>query len=306
MNEFAIIRKYLRSLSKKDPNALNLSDDIYFNNKKKIGITVDTYVDGVHFINSKNPSHFLKKILRASLSDLYSKGIKPTNYFLSFSLNKKIATKSWLSQVKKILNSEQKKFRITLGGGDTTYSSKISITIFSVGFSKNKPVLRSGAKANNDIYITGNIGDSFLGLNILKKKLNLKKFNSYFKKKYYEPFLPISIQPYLKNIATSSIDVSDGLGQDLSNICRVSKCGAIVNLSCLPLSNPTKNLIKSGKVKLQNIFSNGDDYQILFTSDFKNRTKIANLSKKLNLKLTMIGRITNNNKVLFKYKDSFK
>ena len=303
MNEFIIIRKYLKSLSRKDPDALNLSDDIYFNKKKNIGITVDTYVAGIHFISPKNPDHFLKKILRASLSDLYAKGIKPKNYFLSLSLNKKIITKLWLLKIKKILNYEQKKFQITLGGGDTIYSSKISITICFIGFSKNKPVLRSGAKVNNDIYLTGNIGDSFIGLNILKKKLNLKKFNNYFKKKYYEPVLPVEIQPYLKKIATSSIDVSDGLGQDLRNICRESKCGAVVNLSCLPLSKQTKNLIKFRKVKLEKIFSNGDDYQILFTSDCKNRAKIEKLSKKLNLKITMIGRITNNSKVIFKYKD---
>ena len=303
MNEFIIIRKYLRSLSKKDPSTLNLSDDIYYNSIKKIGITIDTYVEGVHFINSKNPNHFLKKIVRSSLSDLYSKGIKPKNYFLSFSLNKKIATKSWLLKVKKILNQEQKKFQIILSGGDTTYSSKISITMCSLGFSKYKPILRSGAKVNNDVYVTGNIGDSFLGLNILKKKLNLKKFNNYFKKKYYEPILPIEIQPYLKKIATSSIDISDGLGQDLSTICNESKCGAIINLSSLPLSKPTENLIKLRKVKLKKIFSNGDDYQILFTSDCKNRVKIEKLSKKLNLKLTNIGRITNSSKVLFKYKD---
>jgi len=303
MNEFIIIKKYLKTLSKNDPSSLNLSDDIYFNKKKGLGVTIDSYIDGIHFISSYKPKYFLKKIIRSTLSDLYSKGIKPKNYFLSFALNRKYATKSWLSEVKKILKSEQNKFKMILGGGDTIFSSKLVITICAIGFSQYKPVLRNSSKINNDIYVTGNIGDSFLGLNILKKKLNLGKYNNFFKKKYYEPDLPISISSYLKKFATASIDISDGLAQDLNNICRESKCGASVNLSYLPLSNPTKKAIELKKVKLEKIFSNGDDYQILFTSDNKNRIKIENLSKKLKLKITRIGIITKNTKVLFKYED---
>ena len=73
MNEFKLINNYLKSLTLKDPGALKLSDDIYFNVEKNIAISVDTYVEGVHFIDSLNPNKFLKRVLRASLSDLYCK-----------------------------------------------------------------------------------------------------------------------------------------------------------------------------------------------------------------------------------------
>ena len=110
MNEFQIINKYLKPLSFKRSEALKLSDDIYYDSKKNIAISVDAYVEGVHFVDSSDPNKFLKKILRSSLSDLYCKGIKPKSYFLSLALNKKIINPPWLNKVNKILKSEQKKF----------------------------------------------------------------------------------------------------------------------------------------------------------------------------------------------------
>ena len=304
MNEFTLINDYLKPLSKKNMSSLNLSDDIYYDFKNKIAISVDTYVEGEHFLDSSNPKKFLKKILRASLSDLYCKGIKPTSYFLSLALNKKLARKKWLKQIKNILNSEQKKFNIHLGGGDTTKSSKLIITIIVKGFSKIKPVLRHTSKINNDIYVTGNIADSYLGLMVLKKKSNYGKFNKYFIKKYYEPELQTKFFLHLPKIATASIDVSDGVGADLKHLCQNSNCGALISLDLLPLSSYCKILIKSKKIQLKNIFSNGDDYQILFTSNIKNRLKIASLSKKLGIKITRIGRIIKGKNILFKQGDN--
>lgn len=304
MNEFIIINKYLKPLSNNNLSALKLNDDIFFDSKKGLAISTDTYVQGVHFINSE-PKYFLKKILRASLSDLYCKGIKPNFYFLSLSLNKSLAKETWLKKFTNILKKEQKKFSISLAGGDTSYSSKFSITLTVLGYSQKKPILRKGCSLKDDIYISGYICDAFLGLGILKKKYNFNKHNNFFKKKYYEPILPFKIYPYLNQIASSSIDVSDGLAQDLNHICKNSKFGAVINLNLLPLSSPCKILIKQKKIKLKNIFSNGDDYQILFTSHKRNRTKILKLSKKLSLKITRIGQINKDKSIIFKYNGHF-
>ena len=301
MNEFEIINKYLKPLSLNNPGAMRLSDDIYFDSSKGIAISVDTYIEGTHFIDPSNPYKFLKRILRGALSDLYCKGIKPKSYFLSFALNKKLATPSWLKKIKNILNSEQRKFNISLAGGDTTYSSKLVITVIVLGNTVNKPVYRHNCAFNDDIYVTGSIGDSYLGLNILKKKINFGKFNNFFKKKYYEPDLQTKVSPYLRMVASASIDISDGLAQDLQHICSNSKCGAYVDLNLLPLSSFSKILIKKKKIKLINIFSKGDDYQILFTSKPKNRSKIIALSKKLNTKISKIGLIKKGRNIMFKY-----
>ena len=166
MNEFTLISKYLKPLSNKNSAALKLNDDIFFDRKKGIAVSTDSYVQGVHFIKSQ-PKYFLKKILRASLSDLYCKGIKPNFYFLSLSLNKNIAKHSWLKKFANILKKEQKKFNILLAGGDTTFSTKFSVTVTVLGYSKNRPILRKDCCLKDDIYISGEVGDAFLGLNII-------------------------------------------------------------------------------------------------------------------------------------------
>ena len=301
MNEFLLIKKYLKPLSLNNPSALNLSDDIYYDVKDKIAISVDTFVEGVHFIDSLYPKKFLRKILRAALSDLYCKGIKPDSYFLTFSINNKLAKPFWLKQVKKILNSEQKKFKIFLSGGDTTRSSKLIVSIVVLGKVKNKPVLRNGSSPNDDIYVTGNLADSFLGLNVIKKKFNFKNKNSFFKKKYYEPNLQTKLSPHLYKFASASIDISDGLAQDLKHLCDNSKCGAVINLNLLPLSLNCRFLIRKKLINIKDIFSKGDDYQILFTSKFKNRSKIINISNKLRTKVTRIGLITKKRTIIFKH-----
>ena len=89
MNEFTIIKKYLKPLAIKNSGSLQLSDDIYFDKRKNIALSLDTYIQDVHFISSK-PNFFLKKILRSSISDLYCKGITPNTYFISFAINSKL------------------------------------------------------------------------------------------------------------------------------------------------------------------------------------------------------------------------
>jgi thiamine-monophosphate kinase len=300
MNEFIIIKKYFKPLSFKNSGAFKLNDDIFFDKKTSACVSVDTYIHGIHFF-SNEPTKFLKKILRASISDLYCKGVNPTNYLLSISLNKNLAKSKWLKDFYNILKSEQKKFKINLVGGDTTRSSKLSITFVVIGYSKKKPVLRYGSKINDDIYVTGTISDSYLGLCVLKKNKNFGLLNKYFIKKYYEPDLPVNFSKYLNYFASSSIDISDGIVQDLQHICNQSKLGAFINLNLLPLSKNCKELVKKNKIALKNIFSKGDDYQILFTANSKYRSKILRLSRKSKVKVSRIGQIKKDKNIIFEY-----
>ena len=169
MHEFQIIKRYFSKLTKNNKSALNLNDDIFFDKSKELIISIDTYVEGTHFINFKKPELIIKKILRSSISDLICKGVKPKYYFISGSGNKVSFSKLNLSKISKSLNQEQKKYNIFLCGGDTVFSNKLSFTITSIGFS-NRVILRNKAKLNDDIYVTGNLGDSYAGLNVIKKK----------------------------------------------------------------------------------------------------------------------------------------
>ena len=166
MNEFLIIKKYFSDLSKKNKGSFGLSDDIFFDYQKKFGVSIDTYNEGTHFLNFKNPDLVIKKSLRSSISDLICKGINPKYYFISLSGSNKHFTKKNISKFRLALKQEQKKYNIALTGGDMSRSNKLSITISSIGYSKKLPILRNGAKNNDDIYITNTIGDAFVGLKV--------------------------------------------------------------------------------------------------------------------------------------------
>ena len=89
MHEFQLINKYFSQLSNKNKSSLDLNDDVFFDKSKELVVSVDTYVEGIHFINFKKPDLVIKKIIRSSISDLICKGVKPKYYFISGSGNKK-------------------------------------------------------------------------------------------------------------------------------------------------------------------------------------------------------------------------
>ena len=290
MHEFELINKYFSKLSS-NKSSLKLNDDVFFDKSKKLVISVDTYVEGVHFINFQNPDLVIKKIVRSSISDLICKGVKPKYYFISGSGNKKTFTKRNLKMISKSLHQEQKKFSINLCGGDTTFSKKLSFSITSVGFS-DKIVFRNRAKLNDDIYVTGNLGDSFIGLKVLQKKIHLNQNQSrYFINKYFHPNIHINITKKLLSIANTSIDISDGLIADLEKLINNQKLSYKLYLKDIPISKNLNRLIDLKIIKKIKSVSSGDDYQILFTALPSKSRIITKISKSLGIKISKIGKI---------------
>ena len=293
MNEFELIKNYLQKISKKNPSSLKLNDDVFFNKKSKLVVSVDTYVEGNHFHDFTKPDLVIKKILRSSISDLICKGVKPKYYFISASGNKKFFSKSNLFKIKKSLNEEQNKYEIFLSGGDTISSNKLSFSITSIGFSNNI-VYRNKAKINDDIYVTGNLGDSYTGLLILKGKINLNGLlKKYFINQYYKPEIQFKLIDKLKNFANTSIDISDGLITDLDKMINTQKLSYKINLTEIPISKNLKKIINLKKFNKINFISKGDDYQILFTASKNKRRIIKKLALKNRIKITNIGKIQN-------------
>ena len=299
MREFELIKKYFSTISKNNKFALNLNDDVFLDKKKVLVISIDTYNQGSHFLNFKKPNLVIKKIIRSSISDLICKGVQPKFYFISGSGNKNTFSKNNLSKISKSLRQEQIKYNIFLSGGDTTFSNKLSFSITSVGYSKNI-IYRNNAKYNDDIYVTGNIGDSFIGLQVLKNTIKVhKKIKDYFVKKYYQPDIQINLTKKLLKYANTSIDISDGLVADLDKMINKQNLSYILNINDIPISKHLVKLIKNNKLNKSHIISNGDDYQVLFTaSPAKNRI-ILNTSKSLGVKITKIGKINSRSKKSF-------
>ena len=291
MDEFTLINNYFKKISNKNNSARNLNDDVFFDKKKGLVISIDTYNEGIHFPNFKNPELVIKKIIRSSISDLLAKGVKPKYYFISGSGSKKSFTKINLSKIVKSLSEEQKKYDIRLSGGDTTNSKKVSFSITTLGFAK-KIIERNKAKLNDDIYVTGNIGDSFLGLKVIKDNIkinrNLKRF---FVNQFYCPNLPYKIYNQLHKFANTSIDISDGLASDMNKLINTQKLSFEIDVNKIPISrNLEVYLKKYNKNKSHYVFK-GDDYQVLFTASKKNRLLIKSIGKRMNQKFTIIGKI---------------
>jgi len=291
MHEFELIRKYFSKLSKNNKSSLNLNDDVFFDKSKQLVISVDTYVKGVHFINFKKPDLVIKKIIRSSISDLICKGVKPKYYFISGSGNNKDFSQSNLKKISKSLKEEQKKFDIFLSGGDTVWSNKLSFTITTIGFSK-KIIFRNNAKINDDIYVTGNLGDSYMGLKILKKKINTNKyFKRYFENMYYQPNLCLKLTKKLLSFANTSVDISDGLITDLEKLINKQKLSYKLDLNNIPISNNLKRLLNLKKFNKISFISKGDDYQVLFTANPSKFRIINKTAKSLGVKISKIGKI---------------
>ena len=295
MHEFDLIRKYFSKLSKINKYALELNDDVFFDKKKSLVISIDTYNQGTHFLDFKKPELVIKKIIRSSISDLICKGVLPKYYFISCSGNKKTFTRKNLSKISTSLKQEQNKYKIFLCGGDTTFSKKLSFSITSVGFSQNI-IYRNKVKFNDDVYVTGNLGDSFVGLKILQNKIKTtKKLKNYFIKKYFEPEIQIKLTTELLKFANSSIDISDGLIDDLKKMINRQKLSYKIFEKKIPISKNLNNYLKKNNLKKSNFISNGDDYQILFTAGVDKSRIIEKTSKRLGIKISKIGKIRRNN-----------
>jgi len=292
MNEFQLIEKYFLGLTKNNKNSLKLNDDIFFDKSKKLAISIDSYVEGVHFINFKKPHLVIKKIIRSSISDLICKGVEPKYYFISGSGNKKFFTKSNLKKISNSLKQEQKRYNIFLCGGDTVFSKELSFTITTLGFS-DKIIFRNNAKLNDNIYVTGNLGDSYTGLKILKNKYNIKKsLKRYFVNTYYQPNVYLNLAKKLFLFANTSIDISDGLIDDLDKLINKQNLSYKINLHDVPISNNLRKLLIFKKLNKESFVSRGDDYQILFTANSSKSRIISKIAKSLRIKISKIGKIT--------------
>ena len=296
MHEFELIKKYFLKLSKSNKSSLNLNDDVFFDKYKGIVISIDTYNQGYHFLNFRYPEQVIKKIIRSSISDLVCKGVKPIFYFISGSGNKRYFSNENLHKISKSLEQEQKKYGIYLCGGDTTFSNHLSFSITTVGYSNNI-VYRNRAKLNDDIYVTGNLGDSFLGLQILTKKIKVNKnLKDYFIKNYFQPNIQLNLAKSLLSFANTSIDISDGLIADLEKLINKQNLSYVIKENTIPISRNLRKILLIKKLVKSNLISKGDDYQILFTASPSKSRIITRTSKKLGIKITNIGKITSGSK----------
>lgn len=294
MDEKTIIKKYFRPLSNK-VESLDLLDDvaqINLRNKCKIISNQDSLVSGTHFFATDHPGLIAKKALRVNVSDIISKGVIPYGYFLSLAIDKTI-DENWIKSFCDGLSQDQKKYNIKLLGGDTVSSQNgIFITINMLSISNEAIIKRSTANSDDSIYVSGYIGDSAVGLNLIQNSSiqeNLSESDkNYLLDGYYLPDPKFKIVELLRKYASSSMDTTDGLFHDLKTLSKASGLHFHINKQSIPHSNAVRKFLKYNNSYDLTYFG-GDDYQTIFTANKRDHSNIIKHAKKIEVNITEIG-----------------
>ena len=293
-NEFERIKSYFAPLAESFAGALSLKDDaaiLSMEVGRELVVTTDTVVEGVHYIGDESPDIIARKLLRVSLSDLAAMGAEPFAYTLNIALPYGTPD-TWLEAFSNGLRADQAEFGIHLAGGDSVSTpgpAVLTATLFGT-VKTGGAVRRTGALPGDIIFVSGTIGDATFGLSVARQEIDVDKFdNKVLEARYRLPQPRLHLGYCLKEAATAAADISDGLLADLGHITEASACGAVIDLDNIPLSPAVRRLVDKDGDRWEKVLTGGDDYEIVFTA--RNQSCVADISDKLNLPITPIGRI---------------
>ena len=295
LGEFERIRRFFAPLA--GPGGLGLLDDaalVDCRAGRRLVVTADAIVAGVHYLPDDPPELVAKKLLRVNLSDLAAMGALPLHYLLTTALPAELGS-AWLAGFAQGLDEDQRRFGIDLLGGDSVSTigpAVLSLTaIGEVG--AGMEVRRNGARPGDLVWVSGTIGDAFLGLSLLRGRYSglESEHHASLIGRFRVPEPRTELGPLVSGIAHAMIDVSDGLLADLGHICETSGVAAVIELASVPLS-PAARVIVAGDPDIQpRLAAGGDDYELLFAAPGGSSGAIAAMSSRLGLPITMIGKI---------------
>jgi thiamine-monophosphate kinase len=247
-------------------------------------------VSGTHFFPDVDPETLGHKALAVNLSDMAAMGAMP--YWAMLALTVPAVNHEWLAKFAKGFFDLAEEFGVSLIGGDTT-KGPLTMTVTIMGeVPAGAALRRSGAKVGNDIWVSGNLGDAAGGGAPHRRGLLKLSEEDYMEAvmRLYEPTPRVALGQALRGLATSAIDISDGLLADLEHICALSNVGATVEADRLPVSAIGAAHIDS-PAGLAAVAAGGDDYELCFTAPENARDSIEDLTDMLGVPLTRIGEI---------------
>ena len=283
LSEFHIIEKYFAHLAPdRDDVVLGIGDDCALlqpPQDQHLAVTMDTLVAGRHFTPDVDPESLGHKVLAVNLSDLAAMGATPAWATLALTLPK--VDPVWLRAFADGFSRLAQSHQVSLVGGDTT-RGPLAITVQVQGFlNRNQALRRSGAAPGELVYVTGSLGDAAMALRTADCSEETKRRLDW-------PQPRISQGQALLDLATSAIDISDGLLADLGHICNGSNVGATLYCGKLPLSPEVSRYIeRSGDWSVA--LGGGDDYELCFTVPEKRQQQVEQLFRKNSWPLSLIG-----------------
>ena len=282
--EFALIARHFRPLA--GPGARELRDDVAVLTPppgRELVITADAMVAGVHFLPDDPAETVGRKLLRVNLSDIAAKGAIPLGYLLTVSAPR-ATPDAWFARFAAGLAVDQAAFAVPLLGGDTTSTpGPVSLSLTLIGHvAPGQAPSRAGARAGDGIWVTGTIGDGALGLAVAEGRLADPSGFLLGRYRLPQPRLGLAVGSY----ASAAMDVSDGLVQDLSHICRASNLAAEIDATLLPLSEPARIAGPDWRLAC---LTGGDDYEILLAVPPSREAALLADAARAGIRMTRIG-----------------
>ncbi|KAB2953358.1 thiamine-phosphate kinase [Heliorestis acidaminivorans] len=273
--------------------------------------TTDMLVEGVHFLwSSERISSLGRKALAVNISDIAAMGGVPSWAFLSIAVPRKASVED-VRALYYAMGEIAGCYGITLAGGDTVQSDKWVINVTLLGLAIKEPVRRSGGEEGDLIAVTGSLGDSAAGLHLLLSSSQLKGAGeSYLLQRHLEPTPRVMEASILvqQDAVKAMLDISDGLSSEIHHLCRQSQCGALIDLSALPISEEAQSLAHSiDQSALDWALSGGEDFELLFTIAREKAESLQELiHNETGTAISFIGELRNSSEGIRIYNSSNK
>ncbi len=289
-SEFDLIQRYFNRPSRH--TQLGIGDDaalISLGADMELAVSTDMLVSGVHFFHDADARQLGWKSLAVNLSDMAAMGAQPKWATLAIALPQ--ADENWVAQFTEGFFACAKRYQVDLIGGDTT-RGPLTISVQIMGeVTAGKALRRSGAKAGDDIWVSGTLGGAAIALAALQGRYELSEAElEACLPSLHTPQPRVELGLILQTFASSAIDISDGLVADLGHILERSAVGANIRLGDVPIHKVVSTHFLAPQVQIMAL-AGGDDYELCFTATPGHHAEISKLSTLLAMPLTCIGSI---------------
>ncbi len=290
ISEFELIRRYFTHRARHA--VLGVGDDAALVNVRRgceLVVSADMLVAGRHFLRDADPYRLGHKALAVNLSDMAAMGATPRWATLALALPE--ADTRWLAAFSRGFMALARRFGVDLIGGDTT-RGPLNICVQIMGeVPRGAALRRDGARAGDDVWVSGTLGDAALALAALKRRIRLTPAElAYCAAKLDQPAPRIALGLALRGVARSAIDISDGLRADLDHILERSGVAAEIELAALPASRILRRYLDRVAARSA-LLAGGDDYELCFTAPRRARERVVRSGRRAGVALTRIGRI---------------
>lgn len=288
VDEFALIRRYFARPGAAPGVTTGIGDDgavLQPDPGRELVVVIDTLVSGVHFPDGIDPFDIGYRAVAVNLSDIAAMGGRPR--WMTLALTLPVADEDWLERFAEGLHAAAAEHAVSLVGGDTTYGKTLVVSVQITGdVPTGKALLRSGARAGDQIYVTGTVGDAAAGLELLSGSTPERNLAA----RFLRPNARVAYGQTLLDVATAAIDLSDGLFADLGKLLEASGVGGVIELEHLPISEALRASFDLDTCR-QFALAGGDDYELCFTSATPPPQGVG-------LAVTRIGTVTKSEKLV--------